>query len=133
MNRRQMRDRCPESEFKCKAFLDDYEFVFDGYSNKWGGAVANVVKKTASTVEGVIFKLTNSDLNKLDKFERINVAYDREELIAHDEGGTSYAVYVYKRTGQKIGLPSKGYRNTIISGAKECGLSQRYIEQVLEK
>ena len=131
MNRGQMHKRCPGSEFKCRAFLQDYEFVFDGYSKNWGGSVANIVQKNGNVVEGVIFKITKSDLGSLDRFEGEGSVYDRVELTVMDNEARNIQVYVYKRTGQKIGKPSESYRNTIIIGACECELSQGYIKKFL--
>lgn len=45
MDINQMKDRCPDAEFMNVAYLKGYRFVYDGYSKKRRGAVANIVAK----------------------------------------------------------------------------------------
>ncbi|MHB1493331.1 MAG: gamma-glutamylcyclotransferase family protein [Thermoplasmataceae archaeon] len=129
----QMRTRCPNSKFIGKACLKDFEFVFDGHSYNRGGAVANVIQKRECKVEGGLFDITESDLKALDQYEGYPSTYDREELEVSDEKGTSSPALIYKRTGKKIGKPSDDYLKTIIDGARNCGLSEQYINVVLRK
>ncbi len=58
LNHKQMNCRCPENKFIERAFLDNYRFVYDGYSNKWEGAVANILESVDSIVWGGLYKET---------------------------------------------------------------------------
>ncbi len=131
MNHCQMKKRCPESSFISKGKLEGYEFVYDGFSVKWKGAVANIIKKEGS-VEGGIFKITESDRDLLDCYEGFPRSYQRSELPVKDAGGNICKAYVYMRYSEKRGTPSYPYRKTVIQGARDCGLSECYIKGFLE-
>ena len=132
MNHCQMKKRCPESSFISKGKLEGYEFVYDGFSNKWNGAVANIIKKEGSVVEGGIFKITESDRDRLDSCEGYPRSYQRPELMVKDARGNICKAYVYTRYGKERGTPSYTYRKTVIQGAMDCGLSECYIKENLE-
>jgi len=123
MNHEQMKKRCPLSKFICNGKLDNHGIVFDGYSKKWGGSVANVIPSEGVDVEGGVFEITNDDLNSLDKCEGYPVSYDRREVIIKAENGVNINnVVVYFREGEKEGIPSNEYLNVIKRGARDCGI-----------
>lgn len=132
MNHCQMKKRCPESSFISKGKLEGYEFVYDGHSDKRNGAVANIIKKEGSVVEGGIFKITESDRDLLDRFEGCPNTYKRQELTVEDSEGNICKVYVYMRCCEERGTPSNPYKQVVIQGARECGLSECYIKENLE-
>ena len=127
----QMKERCPESKFISTGYLEGYKFVYDGYSDKRRGAVANVIQDGKSTVEGVIFEVTASDLKRLDKSEGCPAKYKRDSFNVKDAQGNIFSAYVYHRTGEKLGAPSEEYRGIILKSAEEHKLSRRYIEENL--
>ncbi|MEM0134323.1 MAG: gamma-glutamylcyclotransferase family protein [Thermoplasmatales archaeon] len=133
MNFNQMKERCPGSRFISKGYLEGFEFVFDGYSKRRNGAVANVIKKEGSLVEGGIYEVTASDIKELDMYEGCPNTYLRCELAVRDQSNKPIKAFVYCRLPQPIGSPSEEYRNTILCGAKDCGLSNEYIHKYLKK
>lgn len=59
MNFKQMQDRgCPKYKFISKAYLEDYKFVYDGFSKKRQCSVANVIYIPGNRVWRGIFKIT---------------------------------------------------------------------------
>lgn len=133
MNFKQMEERCPESSFICKALLEGFKFVFDGFSNTWGGAVANVVESSDYNVEGGLFKITESDLSSLDIKEGCPHVYKRGKFTVNDTKGNNFLALVYKRVGEKIGKPTEKYLKTVLEGANNCNLSEQYIKEFLKK
>jgi len=132
MSHKQMKHRCPNSLFIRASRLKDYKFVYDGYSENWKGAVANIIKSIGSVVLGGIYEITQDDLQKLNKYEGYQDTYDRSEMKVEDDAGRIYDAIVYYRTGKKQAIPSAKYRQRVIDGANDCGINQDYIEKVLK-
>ncbi len=127
MNLSQMRRRCPNSIFICRARLIGYKFVFDGCSKNRKGAVANIVKSEKEFVWGGVFKITNQCLVNLDKYEEYHRSYQREILEVIDDEGKRYEALVYLREPKILGKPSEKYRQIVLDGAKDVGIPEDYI------
>lgn len=132
MNFKQMRERCPSSRFIKRAYKEGYKFVYDGRSIKWNAAVANIIEPEENIVWGGLFEINEDNLAALDCYEGYSSkSYDRETIIVKDDEENSLEAVVYLRKGQRIGTPDTVYRQTIIQGAKDCGLPENYIEDNL--
>ncbi len=127
MSHEQMTKRCPGSSFLKRAYLKHYKFIYDGYSEKWGCAVANIKKDICGKVWGCLFEITDEDLKELDEYEGYPRIYQREELEVEDDSGYVHKAIVYLRTGQKSGKPTEEYMRTVIDGAWDCKLPEKYI------
>lgn len=133
LNHKQMKERCPNSKFFKRAYLEGYMFVYDGYSPYRKGAVANIIPKEKSIVWGAIWEIDDHCLKELDRYEGYPHVYDRKEVCVKDDDGNEYKAWVYYREGEKEGIPSSEYRKTILEGAKECGLPEDYIKKYILK
>jgi len=134
MNSQQMKCRCSSAISLGRAFLEGYDFVYDGCSCRWKGAVANVVPKEGSKVWGRLYEIDESDLQKLDRCEGYPKAYTREKLTVVDDEGEKHKAWVYfRKQPEKLGDPTDEYRNTVIEGAKGCGLPEDYIKEKLQR
>jgi len=131
MNHRQIKERCPTARFITRAKLKGYKFVYDGYSNTRNGAVANIIKSNDNVVEGGIFEVDNDCIQSLDRYEGYPHSYQRQTVRVEDDNNNSYQVIVYLRTPQNLGKPSEEYRNIVLNGAYECGLSEGYIKDFI--
>lgn len=127
MNHEQMKKRCPSARFLTRVKLIDYEFVYDGYSDTRKGAVGNVIKSEGYIVEGGLFEVDELCISQLDRYEGYPRAYDRQILEVKDDNNIIYQAYVYLRQAREIGKPSEEYRNIVLQGAKDCGLTEQYI------
>ncbi|GIW65482.1 MAG: hypothetical protein KatS3mg095_0001 [Candidatus Parcubacteria bacterium] len=133
MDLEQMKRRCPNSEFVKVAKLEGYQFVYDGYSSIRKGAVANIVKKEDSIVYGALFKISDEDEEKLDKYEGYPNFYDKKTVKAKDKEGNEYDAFVYYREPKEEGFPSKEYENIVVSAAYKLNLPKDYIDKYLKK
>lgn len=133
LNYKQMNYTCPDNKFIKRACLDDYEFAYDGHSNKWDGAVANILKSVDNIVWGGLYEISESDLANLDRREGFPKSYDRKELEVKDDQGNNYLAITYFRIGKEIGIPSNRYRKIVVSGAKDCDLPHGYVKKNLIK
>ena len=130
MNFLQMRERCPGNRFIGKATLGSFKFVYDGTSKK-GGAVANIVKEGDEFVMGGLYEINDSHLRSLDGYEGYQASYDRKEFSVQTEDDKTFSAIVYLRTGKQVGEPRSQYRQIVIQGAKDCGLSEEYIQRYI--
>ena len=80
MSQRQMLERCPSSEYVGNAQLLGFKLGFPiTSSNRRGMGVASVLESTPTDcVEGVVYRLSEEDLLRLDQYESIGKHYSRE-------------------------------------------------------
>ena len=131
LNHKQMNCTSSGNRFIKRVCLYDYKFVYDGNSNKWKGAVANIFKLADNVVWGGLYEISKSDLANLDRREGYPISYDRKELEAKDDQGNIYKAITYFKIREKIGIPSSEYKKIIIDGAKDCNLPNNYVKENL--
>ena len=107
----QMRERCANARVVGRATLPNYALVFGGFSHRWGGAVASVVRAKGACVEGLLYELGNVDLRELDRFEGHPFAYERVIRWVRDESGRRRRVmtYLQPEDGFEAWAPPLGY------------------------
>jgi gamma-glutamylcyclotransferase (GGCT)/AIG2-like uncharacterized protein YtfP len=133
MNHKQMKERCKSAKFLCRAYLENYDFVYDGYSSSRKGAVANIIPKEKSIVWGGLWEIDEKDIKQLDRYEGYPYVYVRKEVIVKDDNNKEYRAIVYLRNPQELNNPNDEYRKIVIEGAVACGLPNEYIEEKLKK
>ena len=110
----QMLQRCPEAEPAGIARLPGYRLLFSGFSRAWGGAVATVVKAPGSYVPGLLYRLTEADLARLDAFEGAPFVYERRRRRVRDATEAVRVAHVYGLAEMGWpGVPSAEYFRTI--------------------
>jgi gamma-glutamylcyclotransferase (GGCT)/AIG2-like uncharacterized protein YtfP len=134
INMRQMKARCPSAEFAGQGMLVGYRLDFVLYSKgRWGGGVAGIVPETDGKVTGVLYQVSDSDLEKLDKIEGVpRSRYVRKRVSISKPDGTVVEAWTYVANPEIGGpfTPSLKYLETIIEGAKEHGLPEGYIREM---
>jgi gamma-glutamylcyclotransferase (GGCT)/AIG2-like uncharacterized protein YtfP len=114
------------------AVLEGYRLVFNKIAsrNRMEG-YANIVKDGGSYVEGILYDITDEDIEKLDKHEGYPQHYDRKKLKVRLANGETVeaVVYVAQKGMTSDGLkPSKDYLNHLLKG---CDLlSKEYCENL---
>ena len=135
----QMSERCPSSEYVGNAQLNGFRLGFPITSRNRGGmGVASVLESTSTdVVEGVVFRLSKDDLLRLDQFESLGIQYSRKWRcidIQKPNGailrGEKICYYVAISDDTHHYLPSLEYKNCLVQGAKEHGLSEQYIAKL---
>ena len=116
-----------ESQAAC---LKDYELIMNmGGPNFLEPSFANIRPSKGSTVEGVIHKINENDLQKIVNTEGED--YQLVKLSVYKDGKrkTAYTlIYITEET--KDIPPSKRYLNILVNAAKENNLSNSYIENL---
>jgi gamma-glutamylcyclotransferase len=132
MNHRQMRKRCPSSLFINAAYIEGYKYVYDGYSKNWKGAVANIISGNKDIVWGGLFEINSDNLAALDCYENYPKTYNRKMVKVTDINGKTVDAIIYVRSRPKdIGKPSEDYRSVVVTGARDCGITDDYIKKYL--
>jgi gamma-glutamylcyclotransferase (GGCT)/AIG2-like uncharacterized protein YtfP len=138
----QMRARCPGHRVVGLASLQDYRLGFPLYSGEWGGGVAGLVRAHGQKVWGVVYELTESGLDELDRHEGWRGAgdqhnvYDREvvtvDLVRPDDGSVPRRVraHTYFPRAFNPSPPSRRYLDTVLRGARHHRLPEDYVERL---
>jgi gamma-glutamylcyclotransferase (GGCT)/AIG2-like uncharacterized protein YtfP len=106
----QMRARCPEARLAGRAALRGYRLAFAGYSTLWGGAVATLAPDPKGKVRGVLYELTPSDLEALDRWEGHPHYYRRVRATVTDKSRRDRKVQLYVMTPEHaLGQPAMEY------------------------
>ncbi len=127
MSSARLQDRAPSAQATGRAKLYDRRLVFNKASND-GSTKANIEFSFGDVVWGVLYKLDEKDLQKVDDTEG---GYERIEVdVSIDSGGTIKAFsYVSTNTTTNC-KPYDWYLDYILVGAKEHGLPQQYITEL---
>ena len=97
-----------------------------------GAAYANILAPGDGVI-GVAYRFSASDLEKLDRFEE---DYDHGTIEVTDRNGEVLRAVAYFMTpgpNLKYGLPSSKYLRTIVTGARQHGLPEVYIENIISR
>ena len=124
-----LKERCVGAKFIGPARLPAFWFVFDGFSPRWKGAIANIVPSLDDEVWGGLFEITEDHLRSLDLYLNCPKHYTRS-VFEVERPGTKERVkaWIYLREPQAAGFPSKGYLAAVLKGARDCLLPENYID-----
>jgi hypothetical protein len=133
MNLKWMEERCPGSRPLRIATLHDYLLSFRYPSTSWpGGGACDIVRRKGSLVWGVLFEVSEADLQALDDYEDVaQGGYRRLPVTVSSEGFLHNAISyeVVEKLPQNL-KPVDEYLDLVIAGAEQNGLPRGYIESV---
>jgi len=91
--------------------LPNYSLAFGGFSHRWDGAVASVVRARGARVEGLLYRIEEADLRALDRCEGHPYAYERVVKMVLDEHGRRRraTTYLQPEDGFEPWAPQPGY------------------------
>ncbi|KAJ8334594.1 hypothetical protein SKAU_G00402330, partial [Synaphobranchus kaupii] len=103
----------PSATFHCIGRLKDYKlnFGFHGeeISNNWHGGAATVEESIGNEVWGVIWKICQDDLARLDEQEGVDVGIYRPLQVKVDTDEGEVVCRTYQMNNFKANLPSPPY------------------------
>lgn len=134
MKKSRMRKRIPEAEVIGPAWIDNKRLVCNKIS-KDGSGKANLANSPGHRVWGVLYKIPQNALQKLDQIEG---GYDRRKLeVTRAPGekveapGEKVEAFVYVSTKTDDSLkPFDWYKSFIVEGAREHKLPDEYIQEL---
>lgn len=130
MNLDQMAYRCPEAEVVGPVQLKDYKLAFRG------AGFATILPCAGCSVEGVLWRVTETDEQQLDCYEGYPRHYDKHRVTVLGRDYAQYTAMVYEMCPpmwDRPALPSQGYFNGILQGCRQNGLSARPVWQALRE
>ncbi|MEE8624128.1 MAG: gamma-glutamylcyclotransferase, partial [Acidiferrobacterales bacterium] len=99
----------------------------------WSGGVAGIVQAAGGIVHGVVYELSNEDLIRLDGFEPVESGgYKRTIMRVRLSTDATLECWVYigdVYLGAPF-APSVRYLQTVLTGAREHGLPEDYIDWI---
>ena len=130
MSRAQMRARAGEILDERPGRLENYELVFNK-KVRGGTGGANLRPAPGKYVLGVLYKIHESALRNLDRFEGAPQHYRRLEFPIKDGNGQTIGAQAFIATKVDKPLrPATHYLKAILDGAAEHQLPPDYIEQI---
>jgi gamma-glutamylcyclotransferase len=132
MNPKRMEERKILFSKRERAILKDYKLVFNKIaSNNPQEGYANIIKDNENIVEGVLYKISEADIVKLDNYEGYPYHYYRDVLKIETSNQETVNAVAYIANKEKIKhslKPSKSYMYHIMKG---CDLlSNEYCNMV---
>ena len=133
----QMKIRCPSSKIISKGSLSDYRLDFNRYSSGWGGGVADVIPANGSEVWGLVFELSDNDMDRLDFYEGCykdrTSLYERSKVVINTPKGPIPDVWLYTVVEkQKFEAPTAKYLGIIKMAAARWNFPSIY-QRILEQ
>lgn len=117
--------------------LKGWKLSFSGASDFWKGSSANIVPASEQDyVMGVVYLLDESDIENLDRQEvgynpiKVSIETDSTEGKKIIQCRTYVQKDPYQSTGD--GVPSKLYKDIIITGARDHGIDSNYIDYIIK-
>ncbi len=129
LNLEQMAHRCPTAKAVGATTLKDYALLFRG---QHGGAVATVEPLENGSVACLIWEITETDEQALDRYEGFPFLY-RKENVKVKLGRKTVKVMVYvMNEGKPLNTPGCYYYSTILEGYKSAGFDVKLLKKAVE-
>jgi AIG2-like family len=126
MSRAVMRRHAPGAEPVGVAALAGYRFLIMAQGH------ASVAPQRASTVYGVLWRLTSRDCVTLAAWENIASGLYHADTLPVRQDGRRRPALVYLARSQQEAAPQAGYMEVVIAAALEWHLPKAYIDELGE-
>jgi len=116
--------------------LANYRLAFNKQSQRSPeNGFANIMPEAGAEVWGVMFAITAEQLSQLDDYEGVDSGhYHHETVVVLDDEDNQHSVIAYVANDDRVveGLiPTQIYLQTVLEGAKQGGLPESYLNQIL--
>jgi hypothetical protein len=129
----QLKSRIGQWQLSKRALVRNYRLVFNVYSKRRNGYSANLQASDnfEDTAPGVVYRITQIQLNDLEKAEGVPAADVSVEL--EDGNEISHAKVFIWKTAEKEHEPPKEYRRIIEQGLLQHGYPEATVRKVLSR
>lgn len=125
LDARQLEGRCPSSRGLFRARLAHHRLDFTYFSSRWVGGAADVLPHSHGEVWGAVYELDETDLARLDRFER---GYDRVRLAVLDDEAREHLVVSYTVREKRSFRPTDIYLERMLRGGERWALPEEYLD-----
>lgn len=127
----QMRRRCPDAELVGAGIVKGYELLFKGSGS---GNYATIEKKTRAKVPVLVWRISPSDENALDRYEGFPTFYYKMQLPIKMQDGAEITGMAYiMHEDRALGLPSRVYERVLYDAYVSFGWDTALIDKALAK
>nr|WP_067296135.1 gamma-glutamylcyclotransferase family protein [Marinobacterium profundum] len=133
LSERRLRARISSVIKVANGVLDGHQLRFHKVSQRDGSAKCDVFATGVARhfVLGVVFEVSESDRDSLDRYEGLNCGYEARDILVRLEDGSSVSAFTYCATRiDSALLPFDWYREHVLRGAQEHGFAHSYIQQI---
>jgi gamma-glutamylcyclotransferase (GGCT)/AIG2-like uncharacterized protein YtfP len=127
MDPTQMAARCPHSPQHGTGWLEGWRLTFGGEDIGWEGALAMVVEDRAERVFVVLYDLSDTDENALDRWDAADLGYYRKLRVRVVTLDGDVLAWLYVLNGYEGGLPSARYLGIMADAAQAAGAPDDYV------
>jgi len=126
-----MQERCPQARVLHPGCLKGFRLAFTWHSHGWGCGVADVVESALDEVWGLVYKISVSDLDALDRYEGYPRCYGRSHATICTEGAALENVWIYTVCQKaEFVAPSRSYLDIIKRACVEYQFPDAYARMV---
>jgi gamma-glutamylcyclotransferase (GGCT)/AIG2-like uncharacterized protein YtfP len=125
--REQMRHRCPDHQPRGIGVLKGYHWIVSrrGY--------ANIVESEEDEVYGMIYEISESDEDSLDRYEGVHNGSYLKKMMMVESGGCDWECLVYVDPVEQEGEPKEEYIEKINKGISDARLPAQYVERYVRR
>ncbi|ANR71290.1 gamma-glutamylcyclotransferase [Selenomonas sp. oral taxon 126] len=135
MDERQMAFRCPEAELLGTGLLEGWRLMFKGSKT---GAYATIEKEKGLTVPILLWRISEKDEERLDRYEGFPSFYYKRTIQAtrtgandEDLGKTRGMVYIMHEE-RKLGVPSIHYLEVLAKAYEKFGFDEEILGEAYD-
>ena len=127
----QMRRRCPDAELVGTGLIKGYELLFKGSGS---GSYATIEKKARAKVPVLVWRISTSDEDALDRYEGFPAFYYKTQLPIKMQDGAEITGMAYiMHEDRALGLPSRVYERVLYDAHVSFGWDTAVIDKALAK
>jgi gamma-glutamylcyclotransferase (GGCT)/AIG2-like uncharacterized protein YtfP len=125
-----MAERCPHSPQAGTGWLDGWRLTFGGEDLGWEGALATVVEEQDARVFVVLYELSETDEDALDRWDGATLGYYSKlrVRVATLEGDA--LAWLYVLNDYEGGLPAARYLGIMADAAESAGAPADYVAAI---
>ena len=130
MDAASMRRRCPESRCLGVGCLTDYQLVFTDFLAERHRGGADILPQNGAQVWGLLYELSEVDLNRLDANKVYPAVYERFPVHIQQPGGTvleNVWTYALRDKPSANYPPTQAYRDLLIQAATDHQFPESYL------
>jgi cation transport regulator ChaC len=132
MNPKYLKEKNVDFINACKAIMNGYNICFSTKTDDWRQAMIDIEEKNYSSVEGVLYEVTDEAMQLFDDLENVSTEEHDKIFVDINVGkGPNVDAYTYicrRKDGHF--RPSDKYMDVLVEGAELNGLSSNYIKSL---